>query len=111
MTARRLAPILGLVYLALCTAASISPHVDPDMFHGLALAREFVRSGHLLRQDVFAYTPTLPLVVHHEWLAFTFVYALIERTGALGLTVLALALQSGIVVAVLLLARWQGARL
>lgn len=109
---RRIVGALGFLALALCAAASVGPsYLDPDMFHGLALAREFARTGSLPIQDRFAYTPTHPLIVHHEWLAFWLLYVAVERFGGGGLTVLALVLQGGAIAGVLLLARRQGARL
>src|SRR5262245_46731143 len=106
MSARNVVHALGIAYLLAYALATLTANLDPDMFHGLALARELVRTGHLPLQDVFAYTPTRPLVIHHEWLAFTFVYEIVERFGAVGLTVLALTLQGGVIAATLLLARW-----
>jgi hypothetical protein len=41
--------------------------VDPDAFHGMALAREALAQGRIPLRDSFAYTPTLFPVVHHEW--------------------------------------------
>jgi hypothetical protein len=103
--------ILGGVLIACCFAASISPRIDPDLFHGLTLAREFVRTGVLPTHDLFAYTPTHPVVPHHEWLAASLAYLVVEQFDAPGLTVLALGLESVLVVSVLSIARWQGARL
>ena len=40
---------------------------DPDAFHEMALAREVVKTGNVPTQDLFAYTPTVTPVVHHEW--------------------------------------------
>lgn len=47
----------------------ISPltFVDPDLFHQISLARALFETGALPRSDVFAYTPTVDPVVHHEW--------------------------------------------
>ena len=60
-----LAPLATLaVFLA---GVAYTTFVDPDMYHGLALARESLAAGHLLIDDIFAYTPTVSPVVHHEW--------------------------------------------
>jgi hypothetical protein len=40
--------------------------VDIDLWHQMALIRESVAAGHLLRSDPYAYTPTLPWI-DHEW--------------------------------------------
>lgn len=41
--------------------------VDIDIWHQMALIRESVLSGHLLKTDPFAYTPTLSPWIDHEW--------------------------------------------
>ena len=41
--------------------------IDLDLFHEMALAREAVKLGYVPWSDSFAYTPTVDIVVHHEW--------------------------------------------
>jgi hypothetical protein len=41
--------------------------VDIDIWHQMALIRESVKAGHLLRADPFAYTPTITPWIDHEW--------------------------------------------
>ena len=41
--------------------------VDIDIWHQMALIRESVAVGHLLKTDPFAYTPTLTPWIDHEW--------------------------------------------
>lgn len=41
--------------------------IDLDLFHEMALAREALQLGYVPWTDSFAYTPTVPIVVHHEW--------------------------------------------
>jgi hypothetical protein len=41
--------------------------VDVDLWHQMALVRESLRAGHLLRTDPFAYTPTIQPWIDHEW--------------------------------------------
>lgn len=41
--------------------------VDIDIWHQMALIRESVAAGHLLKTDPFAYTPTLSPWIDHEW--------------------------------------------
>jgi hypothetical protein len=48
--------------------------VDIDIWHQMALIRESLSAGHLLRADVFAYTPTLPAWIDHEWGAGALAY-------------------------------------
>src|ERR1700756_5165965 len=41
--------------------------VDIDLWHQMALIRESLAGGHLLKTDPFAYTPTLQPWIDHEW--------------------------------------------
>jgi hypothetical protein len=41
--------------------------VDIDLWHQVALIRESLSAGHLLKVDPFAYTPTRPAWIDHEW--------------------------------------------
>src|SRR5262249_16391318 len=41
--------------------------VDIDIWHQMALIRESLSAGHLLKADPFAYTPTLRPWIDHEW--------------------------------------------
>ena len=41
--------------------------VTHDVFHEMALAREWLECGSFPREDCFAYTPTVSPAVHHEW--------------------------------------------
>ena len=59
-----------VLILALCTfvlSRIAGGVVDLDLFHEMALAREAVSTGAVPWKDSFAYTPTLNVVVHHEW--------------------------------------------
>lgn len=55
--------------------------VDLDIWHEMALIRESLRAGHLLRQDIFAYTATVSPSIHHEWGAGLIAYALTRWFG------------------------------
>ena len=59
-----------------------APVADLDMWHEIALIRESVRAGHLLSEDVFAYTPTIRPVVDHEWGAGLILYLIAPGGGA-----------------------------
>jgi hypothetical protein len=48
--------------------------VDIDIWHQMALIRESLAAGHLLRQDPYAYTPTIRPWVDHEWGAGAIAY-------------------------------------
>ncbi len=41
--------------------------VDIDLWHQMALIRESLSAGHLLKSDPFAYTPTRNPWIDHEW--------------------------------------------
>src|SRR5579859_8165074 len=58
---------------------------DPDLFHEMALARETVKLHHVPAQDLFAYTPTVSPVIHHEWGTGIVLYAATKIGGSSGL--------------------------
>jgi hypothetical protein len=61
----RLASFTGLAAFFL---ALISYNfVDIDIWHQMALIRESLSAGHLLRSDPYAYSPTLTPWIDHEW--------------------------------------------
>jgi hypothetical protein len=65
---RRTVWAIGFTCLAVVlTVASANTVVDLDLFHQMALFRELWTQGEMPLSDTFAYTPTLPIVVHHEW--------------------------------------------
>jgi hypothetical protein len=72
---------------ALFVSRVAAPVADLDMWHEIALIRESIRAGHLLTEDVFAYTPTIRPMVDHEWGAGALLY-LVAPGG--GLAVVAL---------------------
>jgi hypothetical protein len=41
--------------------------VDIDIWHQMALIRESLSQGHLLKADPYAYTPTVRPLIDHEW--------------------------------------------
>jgi hypothetical protein len=97
--------------MALLLVSGPSPFIDPDVYHGLSLVREALDTGSVPRDDVFAYTPTVSPVVHHEWGEAFLLYFIATRWGGMGMLVakhlLALLVASG----VFLLARRRGASL
>jgi hypothetical protein len=48
--------------------------VDIDLWHQMALIRDSLAAGHLLRADVYAYTPTIRPWIDHEWGAGAIAY-------------------------------------
>ena len=71
--------LAGVACLFLGGAASF---VDPDVFHCMSLARESIAAGRLLASDVYAYTPTVTPVVHHEWLHGIILHGILAWGGA-----------------------------
>lgn len=84
----------GVVYFgllgALLAVLSASTQVDLDVFHELALIREAIALGRLPTWDMFAYTPTVRPVVHHEWGtgAVLYLVTIWSGLGATGLMLL-----------------------
>lgn len=54
---------------------------DVDMFHEMALIREALALGFFPLTDLWAYTPTVSPVVHHEWGTGAVLYGLVVATG------------------------------
>lgn len=95
----------------LLKVASNSVVADLDMFHQMALFREMLRAGAVLHEDVFAYTPTVNPVVHHEWGTGAVLYGITVSTGwgAAGLLLLRYALIAAIAVLCYACAKRRGA--
>lgn len=81
-TLRVLKIALGCCLTAFFLASVASPPADLDMWHEMALIRESLAAGHLLRQDRFAYTPTVSPMVDHEWGAGAILYGLAAVGGS-----------------------------
>ncbi len=102
--------VLAGVLCFLLGAISYFTNVDLDSFHEMALARETWASGVVPKQDLFAYTPTLPVVVHHEWGTGMALYAaaVASGLGGTGLLLLKHALVFGMAVGCFVTARRRG---
>lgn len=87
------------------------PFIDLDVFHQMSLVREALQQGRFPVGDVWAYTPTLPKVVHHEWGTGAVLYAVTVATGWgwTGLAALRIALVAAIAGTLFLVARRNGA--
>lgn len=88
LTREWLGALAGVALGATLLARTASNNVDGDLWHEMALAREIVNSGRVPWTDQFAYTPTLPLVVHHEWGAGLVAYVLALTAGSGGILIL-----------------------
>jgi len=84
---------------------------DLDLWHELALAREAFQIGHVPLHDSFAYTPTLPLMVQHEWGAGVVGLAILKLLGGHGLMLWNYALAAGALLLALAVSRRRGAGL
>lgn len=73
--------------LALCCLMLAHPVVDQDVWHEIALAREYFQHGSLPIHDIFAYTPTVDFI-QHEWGAGVIALLFLEWFGGSGLVVL-----------------------
>ena len=87
------------------------PVADLDMFHEMALIREALAEGRIPTEDVYAYTPTVNPVVHHEWATGAVLYLIAVGAGLGGAGVMALrfVLMAGIGVCGYWCARLRGA--
>lgn len=84
---------------------------DLDMFHQMALFREALASGWIPVRDIFAYTPTIAPVVHHEWGTGAVLYLVTVGLGlgGVGLMTLKYLLTAGTAAGCVLCARLRGA--
>ena len=85
--------------------------VDLDIWHEMSTIRASLAAGHLITTDLFAYTPTLPVTVDHEWGAGAIAYFLAHFFGAGGILLFKLALGAGIAALALPCNRSRGAGL
>ena len=89
--------------------ASLTPNLaDLDIWHQMALAREALRSGQLPLIDRFAYTPTLPRSVQHEWGSGLIAYLLVTRFGGTSILLLKYGIAAGILLLCMLSAKNRG---
>ncbi|HWR52128.1 MAG TPA: hypothetical protein VN428_13540 [Bryobacteraceae bacterium] len=100
--------LAGTALGATLLVRTASNNVDGDLWHEMALAREIVTSGHVPWVDQFAYTPTLPVVVHHEWGAGVVAYLLAVSFGAPGILMLKYLLAAAAAVIAIMCGRRRG---
>ncbi len=63
-------------------------NADWDLWARLAVGKIFFTTGAVLKHDIFAYTPTKPMWIDHEWLSGVVFYWLAEKFGDTGLSLL-----------------------
>jgi len=66
----------------------IIKEADADLWARLAVGSLFFQTGHVLTQDIFAYTPTKTLWIDHEWGSGVIFYTFIHCFGDFGLFIL-----------------------
>jgi hypothetical protein len=62
--------------------------VDLDLFHQMALVREWRALGAFPRVDLYAFTPTVAPFLHHEWGAGAIAYVVAMSLGGPGILLL-----------------------
>lgn len=102
---------LCVVALAAMFLGGHGHFADPDLWHGISLARESLQQGRVLLEDPFAYTPTVSPVVHHEWAEGILLYVVVTLGGATGVLILKHLITGAIAIGSFLLARRRGASL
>jgi hypothetical protein len=81
---------------------------DGDLWAKLAIGETVWKTGHILRHDVYAFTPTLPAYIDHECGAGVVFYDLVQWFGPASLIVLRILLALGLLVAAAFTGRRQG---
>jgi hypothetical protein len=101
---RRLAFALSLLFYAAAFLFTFH-EADEDLWGRMAAGRLTLSEGRVARKDVFAYVPTKPLWVDHEWLSGVVFHEVHRRFGGPGLLVLRAALGVGALALLLFAAR------
>lgn len=86
--------ILWAIPLIITWRLLISSPVDPDLFARVAMGRLTLSLNYVPLKDPFAFTPTLPTWVDHEWLSGVVFYLIAAGLGDAGLIILKVALAS-----------------
>ncbi len=101
-----LVALLGV--LALAVVLAFHNITEGDLWAKLAIGSSLWNTGHLPRHDVFAFTPTLPQYIDHEWGAGAVFYGLLKWFGPASLIVLRMALATGLLALGFLTGKRQG---
>jgi len=79
-----------------CVVSTLLTFPDWDLWARLAVGSIFFQTGKVLHQDIFAYTPTKPIWIDHEWGSGVIFYAFAKLFGDLGLIFFKILLVIGI---------------
>jgi hypothetical protein len=82
--------------------------VDGDLWARLAVGAHAWRTGSLMRHDVFAFTPTLPEWIDHEWGAGVIFFGLLNAFGPVSLMLLKIVTACAALLVCLFAARRKG---
>jgi hypothetical protein len=85
--------LLGL--FAFASVLAFHNITDGDLWGKLAIGASVWDRGHLLRHDIFAFTPTLPEYIDHEWGSGVVFYGLLKIFGPWALIALKIMLAAG----------------
>jgi hypothetical protein len=99
-----------LLLVCLTMTLFVKPDADADIWARLAVGKLFFETGGICRQDVFAYTPTKPVWVDHEWGSSVVFYSVARAFGQPGLLLLKALLFFGTVLAIYLAIRQRTGR-
>lgn len=101
--------MIGMGVTALVLGRLTQTLADPDLWGYLAFGRQFWTLDGFPYSDIFAYTPTKPLWVYHEWLTGAVFYPIYQFLGATGLQISKYAIGLGTAWLIYKTARMRGA--
>jgi hypothetical protein len=81
---------------------------DGDLWAKLAIGSTLWHTGHLPQHDLYAFTPTLPAYIDHEWGAGVVFYSLLQWFGPSSLIALRMVLALGLLALAFATGRRQG---
>jgi hypothetical protein len=104
--------VVGLIVLlgVLAFAVVLAFHniTDGDLWAKLAIGSTLWNTGHMPRHDLYAFTPTLPQYIDHEWGAGVVFYSLLQWFGPFSLILLRMVLALGLLALAFMTGRRQG---
>jgi hypothetical protein len=103
---------VSLVLGAFAFAVVLACHrvVDGDLWARLAVGAHVWKTGALMRHDVFAFTPTLPEWIDHEWGAGVLFFALLNWFGPASLMIFKIGAALGALAVCIAASRASGAK-
>jgi hypothetical protein len=110
MRSEKLFVAVSLVLGAFAFAVVLGYHriVDGDLWARLAVGAHVWKTGAVMRRDAFAFTPTLPEWIDHEWGAGVIFFGLLNAFGPTSLMLLKIATACAALVLCLVTARRNG---